>query len=150
MAFIWGQFHKRYLSYHFLKLAYLKLNWNLPGANELTEISWTSIECGTWISNYICTKLWDVINYLSCDGFEIDVECRWIKKFSGSLHWSFCIIHETLFGFVTHSRVRRFANDFHEWRSHEWKSLANRFTSPQKWEYILLVHIYNTKLRRGT
>ena len=30
----------------------------------------------------------------------------------------------TIFG----SRVRRFANDFHEWRSHEWKSLANRIT----------------------
>ena len=27
------------------------------------------------------------------------------------------------------SRVRRFANDFHEWRSHEWKSSANRLTS---------------------
>ena len=34
----------------------------------------------------------------------------------------------TIFG----SRVRRFANDFHEWRSHEWKSLANRITSDQK------------------
>ena len=27
------------------------------------------------------------------------------------------------------SRVRRFGNDFHEWRSHEWKSLPNRLTS---------------------
>ena len=27
------------------------------------------------------------------------------------------------------SRVRRFSKDFHEWRSHEWKSLPNRFTS---------------------
>ena len=27
------------------------------------------------------------------------------------------------------SRVRRFGNDFHEWRSHEWKSLTNRLTS---------------------
>ena len=26
------------------------------------------------------------------------------------------------------SRVRRFGNDFHEWRSHEWKSLPNRLT----------------------
>ena len=34
----------------------------------------------------------------------------------------------TIFG----SRVRRFANDFHEWRSHEWKSLANRVTSDTK------------------
>ena len=25
--------------------------------------------------------------------------------------------------------MRRFANKFHEWRSHSWKSLANRFTS---------------------
>ena len=34
----------------------------------------------------------------------------------------------TIFG----SRVRRFANDFHEWRSHEWKSLANPLTSDTK------------------
>ena len=42
------------------------------------------------------------------------------------------IMHElpwiTIFG----SRVRRFVNDFHEWRSHESKSLANRITgNPQ-------------------
>ena len=30
------------------------------------------------------------------------------------------------------SRVRRFANDFHEWRSHSWKSLSNRLTSGTK------------------
>ena len=30
------------------------------------------------------------------------------------------------------SRVRRFGNDFHEWRSHEWKSLPNRLTSDKK------------------
>ena len=30
------------------------------------------------------------------------------------------------------SRVGWFANDFHEWRSHEWKSLANHLTSDQK------------------
>ena len=30
------------------------------------------------------------------------------------------------------SQVRWFANDFHEWRSHEWKSLANHITSDQK------------------
>ena len=30
------------------------------------------------------------------------------------------------------SRVRWFANDFHEWRSQEWKSLANHLTSDQK------------------
>ena len=34
----------------------------------------------------------------------------------------------TIFG----SRVRRFANNFHEWRSHKWKSLANRLTSDPK------------------
>ena len=42
------------------------------------------------------------------------------------------LMHElpwiTIFG----SRVRRFANKFHEWRSHEWKSLANRITSDPK------------------
>ena len=30
------------------------------------------------------------------------------------------------------SRVRWFANDFHEWQSHGWKSLANHLTSDQK------------------
>ena len=30
------------------------------------------------------------------------------------------------------SRVRWFANNFHEWRSHEWKSLVNCFTSDPK------------------
>ena len=48
------------------------------------------------------------------------------------LHKILRIMHElpwiTIFG----SRVRRFANDFHEWRSHEWKSLANRITSDPK------------------
>ena len=34
----------------------------------------------------------------------------------------------TIFG----SRVRRLANGFHEWRSHEWKLLANRITSDPK------------------
>ena len=29
------------------------------------------------------------------------------------------------------SRVRWFGNDFQEWRSHEWKSLANHLTSDQ-------------------
>ena len=29
-------------------------------------------------------------------------------------------------------RVRRFVDDFHEWRSHEWKSSANRITSDPK------------------
>ena len=42
------------------------------------------------------------------------------------------IMHElpwiTIFG----SRVRRCANNFHEWRSHEWKLLANRITSDAK------------------
>ena len=30
------------------------------------------------------------------------------------------------------SQVRRFGNDFHEWRSHEWKTLPNRLTSDIK------------------
>ena len=34
----------------------------------------------------------------------------------------------TIFG----SWVRRFANNFHEWRNHEWKFLANRITSDPK------------------
>ena len=42
------------------------------------------------------------------------------------------VMHElpriTTFG----SRVRRFFNDFPEWRSHEWRSLANRITSDPK------------------
>ena len=34
----------------------------------------------------------------------------------------------TIFG----SQVRRFANNFHEWRSHKWKLFANRITSDPK------------------
>ena len=30
------------------------------------------------------------------------------------------------------SRVRRFSNNFHEWRSHEWKSLVNHIMSDPK------------------
>ena len=44
--------------------------------------------------------------------------------------------HRTMHGLpwitILWSRVRRFANNFHEWRSHEWKSLANRITSDPK------------------
>ena len=63
---------------------------------------------------------------------------------SVAMRWAHCppgrykrIMHElpwiTIFG----SRVRRFANNFHEWRSHVWKSLANRITSDPK----IVIHI---------
>ena len=38
-------------------------------------------------------------------------------------------MHELPWITIFVSRVRRFAKAFHEWRSHEWKSLANRITS---------------------
>ena len=38
------------------------------------------------------------------------------------------IMHELPWIMIVGSRVRQFANDFHEWQSHEWKSLANRIT----------------------
>ena len=45
------------------------------------------------------------------------------------------------------SRVRWFAHDFHEWRSHDWKSLAYRITSSQtivihgnEWNILFLSH----------
>ena len=38
-------------------------------------------------------------------------------------------MHELPWIMIFGSRVRRFANDLHEWRTHEWKSLANRITS---------------------
>ena len=41
-------------------------------------------------------------------------------------------MHELPWIAIFGSRVRRFANNFHEWRSHEWKSLANRITSDPK------------------
>ena len=58
------------------------------------------------------------------------------KKFP--LDWWFCYAEEIKNNaWVTVnndflSRVRRFGNDFHEWRSHEWKSLPNRHTSDKK------------------
>ena len=44
---------------------------------------------------------------------------------------------------ISGTRVRRFANNFRKWRSHEWKLLANRFTSDPKIvihsnEYVIL------------
>ena len=41
-------------------------------------------------------------------------------------------MHELPWITILWSRVKRFANYFHEWRSHEWKSLANRITSDHK------------------
>ena len=41
-------------------------------------------------------------------------------------------MHELPWITISGSRVRRFANDFHEWRSHDWKSLANRLRSDPK------------------
>ena len=42
------------------------------------------------------------------------------------------IMHELPWITILGSRVRRFANDCHEWQNHEWKSLANRLTSDPK------------------
>ena len=41
-------------------------------------------------------------------------------------------MHELPWITIFLSRVRRFGNDFHKWRSHEWKSLPNRLTSDKK------------------
>ena len=41
-------------------------------------------------------------------------------------------MHELSWIMIFGSRVRRFANDFHKWRSHEWKSLVNCITSGPK------------------
>ena len=41
----------------------------------------------------------------------------------------YIIMHELPLITTFWSRVRWFANDFHEWRSHEWKSLANHHAS---------------------
>ena len=41
-------------------------------------------------------------------------------------------MHESPWITIFGSRVRRFANNFHEWRSHEWKLLAKRITSDPK------------------
>ena len=39
------------------------------------------------------------------------------------------------------SWVRWFANDFHEWRRHEWKSLANHITSDQTNRYSRVTNV---------
>ena len=39
------------------------------------------------------------------------------------------------------SRVGWFANDFHEWRSHEWKLLANHHTSAQKKSLFMVMNV---------
>ena len=89
-----------------------------------------------WIDGTLCH---DAFNFLKIPPLRMPlgllrcflrgVRCGqgWRKRL-----WKLRIMHElpwiTFFG----SRVRRFANDFHEWRSHEWKSLANRITSDPK------------------
>ena len=39
------------------------------------------------------------------------------------------------------SRVRQFGNDFHEWRSHEWKSLPNSLTSDKKKALFMVTNV---------
>ena len=46
------------------------------------------------------------------------------------------IVHGVAWITIFGSRVRLFANNFHEWRSHEWKSLANRITS----DHNIVIH----------
>ena len=41
-------------------------------------------------------------------------------------------MHELPWIAIFESRVRRFANNFHEWRSHGWKSLADHIKSDPK------------------
>ena len=41
------------------------------------------------------------------------------------------IVYDLLWIMMLWSRVGWFANNFHEWRSHEWKLLANHLTSDQ-------------------
>ena len=41
-------------------------------------------------------------------------------------------MHELPLITIFWSRVGWFANDIHEWRSHDWKSVANHLTSDQK------------------
>ena len=46
--------------------------------------------------------------------------------------YTYRIMQELSWITIFWSRVRWFANDFHEWRSHSWKSLANHLTSDPK------------------
>ena len=41
-------------------------------------------------------------------------------------------MHELPWITILGHRIWRFAHDYHEWRSHKWKSLANHFTSNPK------------------
>ena len=41
-------------------------------------------------------------------------------------------MHELLWITILEAQVRWFANDFHEWQSHKWKSFANHITSDKK------------------
>ena len=52
------------------------------------------------------------------------IECYLVYKYRK--------MHELPWIMIFVSLVRRFANSFYNWRSHEWKSLANQITSDQK------------------
>ena len=50
-------------------------------------------------------------------------------------------MHELPWITILGSRVKRFANHFREWWSHEWKSLANRFTSDRKKSLFTITNV---------
>ena len=59
---------------------------------------------------------------------DTDREMCKIQRYGYIKNSAWVTVNNDFFG----SRVRRFANNFHEWRSHEWKPLANRITSDPK------------------
>ena len=75
----------------------------------------------------ICTQRWDMA--ILC---EFRVWSMFYIGYCCAMYITYKIMHELLWITNFWSRVRWFANGFHEWRSHEWKSLANHIMSDQK------------------
>ena len=67
------------------------------------------------------------LHYLYAEPFEINVNIQLPLNHQDIKNNAWVTVNNDFL-----SRVRRFGNDFHEWRSHEWKSLPNRLTSDKK------------------
>ena len=95
-------------TYELLNLRALKFS----SVNKYTSFS-------VWVRYFMLKgTLWNTTKYLT----------HWLKDDSYTRYIR--IMHEWIT--ILRSRVRRIANDFHEWQSHKWKSLANRLTSDPK------------------
>ena len=113
-------------------------NKNVP-ENHKSKIAATWPRGQWYYSDIIMSMIKSQITSISivCSAF-VQVQIK--ENVKALCHWPLCTYDIKNNAWVTVnndflSRVRRFGNDFHEWRSHEWKSLPIRITSDKKIRY---------------